>query len=239
MDKSAVESVAELAKKGFTIEVSGETYSPFNMQRIYNEPRPDGVHVNTLTGICDYLIANVDEVDLSTLFAIVRCNKVMVLSKAYGETLSRDQSIISEFNPVDFNFNSFMNVEEFMIEIKSKFLETPDLKTLLSFISKIDMKTTISLEDDGVSQVVNVQKGVSGQRVEGKVAPSIVRLRPYRTFYEVEQPESDFLFRIKSYGETVSCGLFEADGQRWKNVAAYNVSEFLKVNLPKEVQVIF
>ena len=39
--------------------------------------------------------------------------------------------------------------------------------------------------------------------------PNPVTLRPFRTFIEVEQPESKFIFRMREGGR---CAIFEADG---------------------------
>lgn len=48
--------------------------------------------------------------------------------------------------------------------------------------------------DDGVSQVATARSGVAS--VGKVVVPNPISLRPYRTFLEVEQQESDFVFRM-------------------------------------------
>lgn len=57
-------------------------------------------------------------------------------------------------------------------------------------------------------------------------------LRPYRTFLEVEQPESAFVFRMKqdNYG-SVMCAVFEADGGAWKMDATQAIKEYLQREL--------
>lgn len=59
-------------------------------------------------------------------------------------------------------------------------------------------------------------------------APNPIALRPYRTFNEVEQPESEFIFRLH---EGMTVGLFEGDGGQWRNEAIWNIAEFLKGRL--------
>ena len=59
---------------------------------------------------------------------------------------------------------------------------------------------------------------------EGKV-PSPADLQPYRTFLEVPQPESQFIFRINERG---NCALFEADGGLWKYHAMESIKLFLE-----------
>ena len=53
-------------------------------------------------------------------------------------------------------------------------------------------------------------------------------LRPFRTFQEVEQPESEFLLRLDEDG---NIGLFEADGGMWKLTARQTVKAFLEKKL--------
>jgi hypothetical protein len=55
-----------------------------------------------------------------------------------------------------------------------------------------------------------------------------VNLAPYRTFQEIEQPSSPFLFRIKGTpGEGVQCALFEADGGAWRLDAVARIEAWL------------
>lgn len=63
---------------------------------------------------------------------------------------------------------------------------------------------------------------------EGKGVKPIVKLKPYRTFSEVEQPESEFLVRLSDGGRVA---LYEADGGAWKLQARRNVADYLKENL--------
>ena len=68
--------------------------------------------------------------------------------------------------------------------------------------------------------------------------PNPVLLRPYRTFTEVEQPASQFIFRAKANGdEGITYKLTEADGGAWKSEAMKNVQEYLRQNV-KGLQVI-
>lgn len=61
-----------------------------------------------------------------------------------------------------------------------------------------------------------------------------ISLRPYRTFLEVEQPESKFIFRIRegANGEP-SFKLVEADGGLWKYKAVTSIKDYLKDHLPE------
>ncbi|MEG2294316.1 MAG: hypothetical protein RR936_08180 [Carnobacterium sp.] len=58
-------------------------------------------------------------------------------------------------------------------------------------------------------------------------------MQPYRTFLEVPQPESAFIFRLDDEGR---CALFEADGGLWKNEAILNVRKYLEVAFKQEIE---
>lgn len=63
---------------------------------------------------------------------------------------------------------------------------------------------------------------------ESAIIPNPVRLIPYRTFLEVEQPESEFVFRItEGRGGAPAFKLVAADGGRWEAVAVDNVKSYL------------
>ena len=75
-------------------------------------------------------------------------------------------------------------------------------------------------------------------KVEEVILSPIVNLAPFRTFAEVDQPISKFLFRMRREGNHVSAALFEADGGAWRLEAMKNIAEYLGFNLPKDVVVI-
>lgn len=86
--------------------------------------------------------------------------------------------------------------------------------------------TEATFSDDGISQQVVMKTGVT--KKENAIIPNPVRLIPYRTFLEVEQPESEFVFRItEGRGGAPAFKLVSADGGRWEAVAVDNVKSYL------------
>lgn len=84
----------------------------------------------------------------------------------------------------------------------------------------------LTFTDDGISQQVVMKTGVT--KKENAIIPNPVRLIPYRTFLEVEQPESEFVFRItEGRGGAPAFKLVSADGGRWEAVAVDNVKSYL------------
>ena len=110
--------------------------------------------------------------------------------------------------------------------MQSLFIGNDDSDILLQFASAIKIEKAAELVDNGVSQITTIKNGVSS-RVQAK-APNPVTLKPYRTFFEVDQPESKFVFRIN---DTPGCALFEADGGIWRAAAKTNIAEYLHNNL--------
>ena len=62
------------------------------------------------------------------------------------------------------------------------------------------------------------------------------KLIPYRTFLEVKQPESDFIFRMREGHDGVECAIFEADGGAWKMEAMREISKCLRNYLENYTQ---
>lgn len=104
--------------------------------------------------------------------------------------------------------------------------EKNDKPVVLQFAGNVKAGTVAEYGDTGVGQKATIKKGVASM-VEAEV-PSPCYLMPYRTFTEVAQPMSSFIFRVKDDDRLgVSFALFEADGGAWKNEAKANIKNYL------------
>ena len=103
-----------------------------------------------------------------------------------------------------------------------------DKALLLKFAGTVEQGSVAEYGDDGVTQKATVRQGIASKT--DAVVPNPVKLRPYRTFTEVVQPASDFIFRMKE-DRGITCALFEADGGAWKNAAMKNIKECLEFEL--------
>ena len=121
---------------------------------------------------------------------------------------------------------SWFEHEEAMIALRSQFIENEGTGYLLDFLARISDDNSVQSDDNGMTQTVQVRKGISLAAREA-VRP-IVKLKPYRTFLEVEQPESDFLVRVR---EGMEIGIIEADGGMWEIEARRNVAAYLRNEL--------
>lgn len=122
------------------------------------------------------------------------------------------------------------NSEDGFADFLNEDAEVNDKPIILQFAGNVKAGTVAEYGDTGVGQKAAIKKGVASlQEVE---VPSPCRLMPYRTFTEVKQPMSSFIFRVKDNDRLgVSCALFEADGGAWKNEAKKNIKEYLEKEL--------
>ncbi len=168
------------------------------------------------------------ENDKKLLLHVEGPTKVVIYSELDDDR--KRESVIEATALLDkFPYGRFMNSEDFIINVQSLIQRDLDAEAILACASSIRIEGGGDLTDNGISQTVTVKEGAA-TLMQAEV-PSPAELRPYRTFLEVEQPSSPFVFRINRLGE---CALFEADGGIWKHEAMENVSQYL-VNELKEL----
>lgn len=101
----------------------------------------------------------------------------------------------------------------------------------MKVIGNIKEENVRNTGDNGFSQAVTMQTGITS--VDDVIVPNPVKLAPYRTFLEVEQPTSEFVFRMK---DGPRAALFEADGGVWRNVAIHNIKNYLLEAFKEEIE---
>ncbi|WP_420841227.1 hypothetical protein [Evansella clarkii] len=144
--------------------------------------------------------------------------------------MKRNKWVKAEAWIPEFRFDRFYDAETFNIKLQSTFVKNEDRDIMLKVVGNIKEENVASVGDDGTSQSVVAKTGVAS--VGNVKVPNPVLLAPYRTFVEVEQPESEFVFRMQS-GPT--CALFEADGGAWKIKAMQRIKEYLEEELREKI----
>jgi len=132
----------------------------------------------------------------------------------------------------EFRFNQFTDHEPFCINLQSKFIDAAetDRALLLKFAGTVESGTVAEYGDDGVTQKATVKTGIASKGEA--IVPNPVLLQPYRTFVEVDQPYSQFIFRMKQDKyDGIQCALFEADGGAWKISAMAAIKAYLEEQL--------
>ena len=116
------------------------------------------------------------------------------------------------------------------VALQTRFQDGSDREYCLQLLSNITTGAKVTYNDTGVATTVVTQKGVALQ--QNQTIKPLVRLRPYRTFQEVTQPEGLFLIRIDERGITFT----EADGGMWKLEARKTVAAYLSFELKDEIE---
>jgi hypothetical protein len=124
-----------------------------------------------------------------------------------------------------------MDPESFIIQVQASFQrllidDAQDLDYVLKIASSISAEQVQSNEDDGIAQRVATKSGVVLK--SEKVLRPIVNLAPWRTFAEIDQVMSRFVFRARIGSDSVNLALFEGDGGRWKLGAVSAIKAWLQ-----------
>lgn len=228
MTRDALQYVVGL-KTAEVLDINGERYVDKDVYRVENELRASAIQMNTLTSLVDYLKAGVDTMAEKMLVQVVTPTKVRVLSMLDADR-KREELVDVEAMIPDFEYGRYMGNERFIIALQSKFIDNDDRALLLKFSGTVKDESIAEYGDDGVTQKATVKTGITS--VEDAIVPNPVKLQPFRTFIEVTQPESAFVFRMRQAdGRGVECAIFEADGGAWKNAAMKSIKEYLQNEL--------
>lgn len=226
--KEALEYIVGL-RKPEVVEINGERYSDKELRRICHNPKAKVIGMTTLTSLVDYIKANVDCMDDKMIIHVQSPTKVSLYSQLDIDRV-REYLVEVNANVPEFSYGRYYDHESFLIALQSKFINNPDRELLLKFAGTVEDKSVATYGDDGVTQKATIKTGVASK--SDAIVPNPVKLRPFRTFIEVEQPESAFVFRMNQDGNGgVKCAIFESDGGAWKNAAMKNVKKYLQFEL--------
>lgn len=226
MIRAALEYINGL-KEPTIKEIDGNTYSDKPLERISYIPYAGAIEMKTLSSFVEYIKANIDEMSDKMIVHVVSPTEVRLYS-ALDMDRKREYLVKVNAELPDFRFGNFIDHESFVIALQSKFVPNDDRDLVLKFAGTVEDGTVAEYGDDGVTQKATIKTGIASKT--DAVVPNPVNLIPYRTFLEVQQPASDFIFRMKS-SCGVQCAIFEADGGAWKNEAMNNIKEYLKNEL--------
>ena len=215
-----------------------QTYSDKSLQRLTKHiPMVDNaIYMSTLTSLVDYIRGKIDSMSEKMIIQVMDPETVVLFSKL-NEERDRETLVVVNAKIPEFPFDSFINQETFCINLQAKFINDPetDLALVLKFAGTVETGTVTEYGDDGVTQKATVKTGIASK--SEAVVPNPVTLRPYRTFLEVEQPKSDFIFRMKQDKyDGINCAIIEADGGAWKMEATKAIKDYLQYELSEYEQ---
>lgn len=206
-------------------QVALQTYAQ-RQPYLITTPQPASLKTHTLQSVIDFIQYH-NEIGFVFIESPVKVSFRSFLDKD-NQRLEFIQAIAT---PCGFNFGQWSSVEKFIIDAQACFKNSQDRAEILKHVGNLVAENIKTATDDGISQNTVVQK-TSASRASA-VVPNPVILQPYRTFREVEQPESQFVFRLKfdeKQGEFY-CGLWPADGDAWELEAIVNIKQWLQMKL--------
>lgn len=228
MLKEAIEKIISLAEPTFK-EIEGVTYSSKSLVTVKPPEIEESLRFSKLSALIDYIGDKVDG-ELGKMFlhveSIHRVSLCGPLNKKYG---SREVFAVAscEHMVSSFPFGRYLGHEDFVVGVMTGFELSEETTKLLATVSNISAEKVRTSEDDGFSQTVQKKDGVHLKKeVEIK---NPIHLRPYRTFFEAQQPESPFILRLRSArdGYPPELSLFEAQSGRWQIDAINNIGTAL------------
>lgn len=211
------------------VKLDQGTFTKESLSRV-KEAKASVLTVSTLTGLVDYIKSDLDKLPEKLLIQVISPREVALYSPLNADR-EREQYISAEaILPDNVVYDRFIGTEQFNTMLQSAFVDVGTKSALLKYTGLIQDEAVKTTGDDGVSQQVTVKTGVAS--VGQAIVPNPVELAPYRTFPEVEQPISKFIFRMQ---EGPRAALYEADGGAWRNKAILSIKEYLQEEL-KELE---
>lgn len=228
-----IRELVEAENEPFEVkEVLGQTLVNKNWYRIEKD-KPNETRLNSLKGLVDFVKTTVENNNCGlTLPLIIEASyTTMYVKTSLAKDSSRLTLAIVDPRIPKINFGYFMDIHKFIIQLQTCFEDTDNKKALLDKIKYISTESKVETVDNGISHTVTATQGVALKKEIN--IPPIVKLVGYRTYREVEQPETMYLLRAEDGGELA---LFEADGGEWQYKAQTKVSNYLRDALQQEIK---
>lgn len=236
--KEALEYLVRLGEENAKteyVDIGGETYVT---RKLYSYEPPvykvKPLEVSSITAVIDYLTGREEELHDAMIIHIVSPHRVDLLSDLNYKN-ERELMVSAHTYPCGFEFDKYYDQEDFVINMQTSFVPSTEVDLILSVAGNVENKTAANYGDNGISQKVTISKGIAGK--SDVIVPNPVTLMPYRTFVEVQQPESKCVFRINERQDgSPMFKLVEADGGLWKYLAVGRIKNFFENNIPKELR---
>jgi len=232
MDASFVKEIKD-SQEVKTFEINGNTYCTDELNQVLPlEPPFPTVELGSLDGVVDYVKDNKDDAVTARSQLVCTHSTVELVSEPMGIRRQRDCLVQASAGATFDGIGKWMDQESFRVWMMTQFVGSEDGFDLLLLISKITDENIQLSEDNGISQTVTARVGIAPQ--SGVKVPSPIKLRPIRTFEEIEQPEGTFVYRLRksqSGKGGMEMALFEV-ATNWKRTAALAARDYLKAKLP-------
>jgi hypothetical protein len=180
----------------------------------------------SLDGLIDFIKADTEgqfDGDFRHMVRVKSPTLVEVIAPKRGYWQERELVAYCKAVVPDISFGRYMDTEQFQIMVQTCFMESENRAKVLQVAGSVRKEQNMQTADDGVSQKITVNAGVS--TATDVIVKNPVTLIPFRTFREVEQPESPFVLRFNEDG---NAALFTGDGSKWKLEAVSAIRQYLQ-----------
>ena len=195
----------------------------------YKIPDPQCLDVASLKGVVDFIRQHKqDSFHVApAMIQVQGYNKVAVFSdiQKSGQRVKFCSAECMGVTESNFKFGAYYDQEYMTIALQTLFVPTPTTEALLKIVGNVKSEATNDAMDDGISQSVAVKSGIAS--VAKVKLPNPVKLLPFRTFIEVQQPESICILRMRKGKEGPEFAFFVADGGLWAANAIQGIKEYL------------
>lgn len=231
MLKEAMDRLLDLARPEL-VSVQDRDYSTKPLHAV-KAPQPPTLELNSLTALVDFIATGPDSLPLGFIVHVEDWQTVRLLGPLTGQFPQRDTYAVAKAMLPRLVLGNYLEATSFQIMLRTAFLGVEHRDLLIKLAGNVSEGEAITSVDDGMSQTVTVQSGITTKAREKLPNPAI--LAPFRTFLEVEQPRSEFIFRME---KGPSFGLWEADGGAWKLTAMQSCRAWLEEKLGPDAGVI-
>lgn len=239
MFEALIEQIQK-AVEPITVNLNGENYFSRNVYLPPEAPTVKTRNVLSLQGLIEYCKLDPDAAIENGAFLLVSSpTNVRLVSPFFGRHEQHHVFVEADCHsllPIRKDYISYLEVEDFILRIQNFFVQSEVTEDLLQILSRIEIKDESAIEDDGLSQSVTTRSGIS--TLTQKELPRWIPLRPYRTFPEIEQPSSDYVFRMKQSGKEAYAKLSESESPQWKVEAMNSIRQYLTEKLGEDFPVV-
>lgn len=167
------------------IAVDGRDYSTKKLVPV-EEPMPAALEVSTLTALVDYLKENRDALEFPLMVHVASPTNVRILGPLAGPFVQRPTYLTARAMLPTVVLGNYLDSTNFQIMLRSAFVESEAREAIIKIAGNVADIEALTSVDDGMSQSVTVQTGVTTKAKEK--LPNPATLAPFRTFLEVKQP---------------------------------------------------
>lgn len=232
-----IEKIEQLVKAASliekpTYELDGKTYWLENRKEVQPEIHQGNLTVNSMQALADYIEYGCEGIAKTELFIhVVSPERIELYQKVTDEKIRPClMSVIIDPEFESFRFGRYMESEDFTIGLQSLFEASNDLPKALVKASSICAQVAIKKDDKHGATNMSVSNEIKSGDDE-----IVFNLRPYRTFREIKQPLSTFVFRIDA--KSLDCKLVGSCGGSWRIKARDEIKKWLSDKI-KEVTIL-